>query len=39
MPSTEAARMVGPAQGIRFSTPMANTAILSRVVGRMCIRL
>lgn len=31
--------MVGPAQGIRFSTPMESTAIRSMVVGRICILL
>ena len=39
MPRTVAARMVGPAQGIRFSTPMESTAIRSMVVGRICILL
>ena len=39
MPSTVAARMVGPAQGIRFRTPIASTAIRSRLVGRMFIFL
>lgn len=39
MPSTVAARAVGPDQGIRFSTPMASTLTRSRVVGRMCIFL
>ena len=31
--------MVGPAQGIRFRTPMARTAMRSRVVLRICIFL
>lgn len=39
MPSTEAARILGPAQGMRFRIPMASTLTRSRVVGRMCIFL
>ena len=31
--------MVGPAQGIRFRTPMASTAMRSREVLRICMRL
>ena len=31
--------MVGPAQGIRFRTPIASTAMRSREVLRMCMRL
>ena len=39
MPSTVAARIVGPAQGMRLSTPMASTLMRSIVSGRMCIFL
>ena len=31
--------MVGPAQGMRFRTPIDSTAMRSSVVGRMCMRL
>ena len=37
IPSTDAARMVGPAHGIRFNTPIARTATRRSVDGLMCI--